>query len=75
VLSVVASVAWSIPILDYCDSDSDDDEDVFAVLSTTVTTFIICCEVQGCGVLYTATGVARRLWRHRHGHSQAAVLQ
>ena len=35
----------------------------------------ICCEVQGCGVLYTATGVTRRLWRHTHGHSQAAVLQ
>jgi len=34
-----------------------------------------CCEVQDCGVLYMATGVARRLLRHRHGHSQAAVLQ
>jgi hypothetical protein len=35
----------------------------------------LCCEVQGCGVLYTATGIARRLWRHSDGHSQAAVLQ
>ena len=34
-----------------------------------------CCEVQGCGMLYTATGAARRLWRHSHGHSQAAVLE
>jgi hypothetical protein len=45
------------------------------IATSTPLTNPICCEVQGCGVLYTATGVARRLWRHSRGHSQAAVLQ
>ena len=33
------------------------------------------CKIQGYGVLYTTTSVARRLWRHNHGHNQATVLQ